>query len=370
MDSALVGSGGFFTTGRGAGRAGADFVTSPEVGVLFGAVVARALDGWWRELGSPDPFVVIEVGAGRGRLATDVLRAEPECAGALRYVLVEISPALRDAQRELLAIEPVADVLGPALGDPDDDADEPLRPVPGLGPLVASVEELPDSSWPGVVIANELLDNLPVDLVERRSDGWDEVRVGLVESSEGGGGHFVEVVVPAAPALVEAADSLAGGVDVPAGARLPVPVGAVAWLGNAARAIPSGFVTVVDYMADVGELLERGPVGWLRTYRDHDRGGSPLDDPGSGDITCDVPLDALLAEASRAGLTVDSVTPQAEWLRDLGVDDLVAEARRTYEATRAEGGLDSLAARSRVHEADALCDPAGLGAHRVVVLRR
>ena len=54
----------------GAGRAGRDFVTSPEVGQLFGALVARALDGWWRDAGAPDPFLVIEAGAGRGRLSS------------------------------------------------------------------------------------------------------------------------------------------------------------------------------------------------------------------------------------------------------------------------------------------------------------
>jgi SAM-dependent MidA family methyltransferase len=88
VELALYGEGGFFTRARGAGRAGRDFVTSPEVGPLFGALVARALDGWWRDAGAPDPFLVIEAGAGRGRLARDVLAAAPQCANALRYVLV------------------------------------------------------------------------------------------------------------------------------------------------------------------------------------------------------------------------------------------------------------------------------------------
>src|SRR5947209_5294916 len=73
---------GFFTRGHGAGRTGADFVTSPKVGGLFGRLVARALDREWHALGAPDPFVVIEAGAGDGTLARDVLRGEPECASA------------------------------------------------------------------------------------------------------------------------------------------------------------------------------------------------------------------------------------------------------------------------------------------------
>ncbi len=76
MEAALYGEGGFFASGRGARR---DFVTSPEVGSLFGMCVARALDGYWRALGEPDPFLVIEAGAGNGRLARDVWRADPAC---------------------------------------------------------------------------------------------------------------------------------------------------------------------------------------------------------------------------------------------------------------------------------------------------
>jgi SAM-dependent MidA family methyltransferase len=81
---------GFYTTGGAAGRRG-DFVTSVEVGPLFGAVVARALDAWWRELDRPDPFVVIEAAAGVGTLARSILQAGPDCAPVLTYVLVEQS---------------------------------------------------------------------------------------------------------------------------------------------------------------------------------------------------------------------------------------------------------------------------------------
>src|SRR5690242_16780312 len=89
MEQALYGREGFFTRGGGAGRAGRDFVTSPQVGPLFGALVARALDREWDAQGCPDPFMVIEAGAGDGRLAREVWRAQPRCITALRYVLVE-----------------------------------------------------------------------------------------------------------------------------------------------------------------------------------------------------------------------------------------------------------------------------------------
>src|SRR5215207_9169837 len=155
VDAALYDEeGGFYARGGGAGRAGRDFVTSPEVGTLFGALVARALDGWWRAAGAPDPFLVIEAGAGRGRLAADVLAAAPDCATALRYVLVERSPGLRAAQRDLLRVEPFEDALGPVVRD---DEDAPV-PVAGMGPIVTALDDLPAVPLTGVVLANELLD--------------------------------------------------------------------------------------------------------------------------------------------------------------------------------------------------------------------
>ena len=75
---------------------------------------ARALDRWWEELGRPDPYVVVEAAAGAGTLARDILAAGPACAPALRYVLVDRSAALREAQIGRLPLELPAFVLGPA----------------------------------------------------------------------------------------------------------------------------------------------------------------------------------------------------------------------------------------------------------------
>ena len=110
---------GFFAGGGGAGRSGADFLTSPEVGPLFGAVVANYLDSVWDRLGRPDPFVVVEAAAGRGALAIAVLAASPECTPALRYVLVERSESLRSRQAEHLPLSAPFEILGP-LVDPED----------------------------------------------------------------------------------------------------------------------------------------------------------------------------------------------------------------------------------------------------------
>jgi SAM-dependent MidA family methyltransferase len=329
--------------------------------VLFGALVARALDGWWRDLAEPDPFVVVDAGAGRGRLAADVLRAEPACTPALRYVLAERSTSLRAQQRELLDLEPAERALGPVLRTAPD---EPPVPVTGLGPLVTSLAELPAVAFDGVVLANELLDNLPFGVVERSHDGWLEVRVGLADD------RLVEVLVPAPPDVAVEADRVAAGATVTPGARLPLPVATADWLLRVGDVLRRGYLVVIDYADDAASLAARGPDGWLRTYRAHGRGGPPLVDPGSKDVTADVPVEHLLAAAARAGFHLVMHTPQQEWLSSLGVDDLADTAAAAWRERASVGDLEAVAARSRVHEADALIDPVGLGAHHVFVFEK
>ena len=331
-------------------------MTSPEVGPLFGVCVARALDDWWRTLGSPDPFVVMEAGAGGGRLCREVLRAEPACAPALHYVLVERSPAARDAQRALLTVEPFEHALGPARRD-----DEGVpQPVSGSGPIVTALDELPALSVDGVIVANELLDNLPFDLVERTERGWDEIRVGVTDD-----GRCCEVRVPASEEIVH----WLGDLDPPAGARIPVQRAVEAWIDDCASRLHRGVVLVIDYAAELDELVRRG-TAWLRTYRAHGPGTGPLEQPGTQDITADVLLETLRRDAARAGFTLASESTQAEWLRTLGIDDLVEEGRRRWAEGAARGDLEAIAGRSRITEAAALTDPVGLGAHRVLVLTK
>jgi NADH dehydrogenase [ubiquinone] 1 alpha subcomplex assembly factor 7 len=353
---------GFFARGGGAGRAGRDFVTSPEVGTLFGSLVARFLDGAWAELARPDPFVVVDAGAGRGRLASDVLRARPECERALRYVLVERSAGLRAAQRELLAIEPADRALGPTVRV---EPDEAPRPVGGVGPLVTSLPELPALEISdGVVVANELLDNLPFRIVERAGDRWTEIRVGL------DGAGFVEVPVQAAPDVATAADDVAAGAAIPHRARLPVPTATADWLAACGHVLRRGFLVVVDFADTANSLAARVQDQWLRTYRGHQRGEHPLADPGAQDITYDVPIEQLVTHARRAGFRLLETASQAEWLAALGIDDLADEARGVWRDRAAIGDLDAVAARSRVSEAAALTDASGLGAHTVFVFAK
>jgi SAM-dependent MidA family methyltransferase len=300
---------GFYEAGGGAGRAG-DFLTSPEVGPLFGAVLARALDTWWRELGEPPAFTVVEAGAGRGALAKAVLAAEPACRPALRYVAVERSAALR-------------------------------RQHPAG---VESVAAMPAEPFTGVVLANELLDNLPFGLLELRPDGWAEVRVtsSLTELAVPVGEPFEARLAP----------------DAEVGARVPVQRAARRWVAEALARVERGRVVVVDYADTTPSLARRPWTDWVRTYRGHGRGRSPLADLGLQDVTCEVAVDQLPAPASD--------TSQVEFLRAHGVDDLAGEARRAWEERAHIGDLRALTARSRAHEAAALTDDTGLGAFRVL----
>jgi SAM-dependent MidA family methyltransferase len=315
---------GFYASGGAAGRRG-DFITSPEVGPLFGVVIARALDGWWRQAGEPDPFVVVEPGAGVGTLARALLAAAPSCAPALRYVLVERSAALRAQHAAHLTLESAAFAFAP---DQRDD-EEPAPDLP-TGPIAVSLAEVPRVSA-HVIIANELLDNLPVDLV----DGQHEVRVGL------DGERLVETLVPT---------------DVRADGRVPVQTEAARWVRDACAV--SERVVIFDYADTTTSMATRPWTEWLRTYRGHQRGRGPLVDLGLQDITCEVAIDQLPAPASNMS--------QAEWLRAHGIDDLVDEGRRVWETRAAIGDLAAMAARSRVSESESLTDLSGLGAFRVL----
>lgn len=307
---------GFYETGGAAGRRG-DFLTSAEVGPLFGAVLARALDSWWFDLGCPAQYTVVECGAGPGTLARAVLAARHglACDQALRYVTVERSAAQR------------------------------LRHPDG----VEARESFDLRPFTGVVFANELLDNLPFDLVEWRGGGWREVLIDAAADDT-----FVEMLgAPVDNPLLPRTDT--------EGARLPVQSAATAFLADALARLEHGHVVLVDYASANSGFLDRAWHAWVRTYRGHERGGHPLDEPGTQDITCEVAHDALLAVA-----VPHEVGTQAAFLAAHGIDDLVEEGRAAWQAGAGIGGLAALRGRSRIREAEALCAADGLGGFTVM----
>ena len=308
MQLALYGEGGFYTTGGRAGRRGGDFITSPEVGPLFGTVIARALDAWWKELGSPSRFDVVECGAGPGTLARSILAAQPECLGAMQYVAVEISASQR-------ALHPQS---------------------------VESRETMPDDPITGVILANELLDNLPFRLFV--FDGsWMEAYV-----SQATGGQFIEVlrspdVVPSF--LPQTA---------PHGSRAPIQDTAASWVRECLAKISKGRLLLFDYCSTSTPGIALTPWReWLRTYRDQGRGTHYLTDPGSQDITAQVMLDQL-----PTGFT--SLT-QADFLKQWGIDDLVTEGNTYWENMKHAPDVAAMKMRSRSTEESSLCHSSGLG---------
>lgn len=357
MDLALYDpSDGFYSAGGHAGRRG-DFITSPEVGLLFGAVLARALDEWWDESGRPDPFVVVEAAAGVGTLARTVLEAAPRCLGALTYVLVEQSAALRTRHRDHLPITDPPLALAPRLVD-GDDIEQLTDESFGSGPRFVSLAELPAISVEGVVLANELLDNLPFDLVERTPRGWSEVRVGVDVDDP----HvFVEVLVPLADDDERLDLVTTCAPDTPLGHRAPIQRAAGEWLARALACVEGGRVVVFDYGDTTAALSARPWHEWLRTYRGQERGIHPLEAPGWQDITVEVAVDQLAVVGEP-----DEHTDQAAFLVAHGIEDLVAEGRRIWTERAHLGDLTALKGRSRVTEAEALLDPTGLGAFRVL----
>lgn len=288
--------------------------------------------------------MVVEAGAGSGALAASILVAAPACSAALRYLLVERSAAWRDEHARRLPLEPAGLVLGPmTVPDPD----EGVQPVKGVGPLVASLDALPAGPFDGIVLANELLDNLAFRLLERTADGWDEVLVGA---------ELAEVLVQA-PADA-AADARRLAPDAPIGGRIPLQRHAAAWLRTALDSLRAGRVVAIDYADATPSMARRPWTDWVRTYRGHHRGGAPLDHLGQQDVTCEVAVDQLPPTAADRS--------QAGFLRAHGINGLADDARRRWQERAHIGDLEALKARSTVNEAAALTDPAGLGAFRVL----
>ena len=352
---------GFYSQGGAAGRRRGDFITSPEVGPLFGAVLARAYDEWWRALGEPDPFIVVDCGAGTGTLANSVRLAEPACLAALTYVLVEQSPALRAHHADHLQLSAPELALGPHRGSTTTTSRR--RPSRGPGRGSSRVDSMPALSIVGVVAANELLDNLPFAIVERRRR--DRCREGRCRLARGAGRarrrqhRLVEQLVPAPERLARDAEAL-----VPAaadGARFPIQTRATTWLRDALAQVDRGRVVVIDYASTTPALADLPSSEWLRTYREHERGGPPLDHLGYQDITVDVCIDQLARVRPP-----DRDQTQAEFLRAHGLGDLVDEGRRIWNERAHVGDLEAVRGRSRINEAEALTDPNGLGSFRVV----
>ncbi len=306
MEQALYGPGGYFE-GTPVGARG-DFVTSPHVHPIFGELLGRAVRGMHEALGRPASFRIAEVGAGDGTLARQLLDALADLAPA--YVGVEIGAAARASLEATDGIDVRAELDGPA----------------------------------DVVIANELLDNLPFRIVR---DGR-EVRIAAEED------RFVETLIEPNDDVIAAAGERGEQV---------IPVGAHDFVDRLASTLTRGYALLIDY-GGIGTT--GGPV---HGYRDHRVVEDVLYAPGSTDITSGVDFGSLASYAERRGLTAfPSVTQQAA-LMALGFEGWFrSELERQQDLLQARVGLEAVRTWSGRSRATLLIDPAALGRLRWLVL--
>ncbi|NLC58680.1 MAG: SAM-dependent methyltransferase [Armatimonadetes bacterium] len=284
---------GYYATAPAPFSREGDFLTSPETHPAFGALVCRWLAGLWEEQGCPRRFDLVEVGAGRGTLASQILATAaerfPGLHTSLRYTLVEHHSRPPAEQTHAPRLRWVHDL-------------EVLGPVRGC------------------ILSNELLDALPVHRVQMTPQGLREVYVGCRD------GELVDVLdVPSTPAL--AAHLAWVGAALPVGAQGEIGLEAVAWYRRAARCLAEGALLTIDYGHRAPELYSpQRPCGTLLCYYRHTANEEPYRRLGTQDITAHVDFTALERAGEAEGLRTRCYTTQQEWLRSLGIADYLAGA--------------------------------------------
>lgn len=327
--TALYDPDGFFGGHRLRSEKAGDFLTSPEVSPLFGETLAVFVGA---ELDRVGGHRVVEVGAGSGSLLRPLLAA---LGREVEAWAVEVSPAARSSLGALLPADRV----------------------------VASLAEVPDPI-DGVILANELIDNLPVAIAIRDGDGWSERWVGAE------GGELALVGRSARPEVARWADRF--GLPCPDAGIVEVQLAADAWVTDAVGRLGRGTVAVVDYGDESENLAPRRQDGTLRTYRSHHLGPHPLAEPGATDITVDVNFTAVRSAAEAAGARAE-VFRQDDFLAGLGLRERLSTLRRReLELARSSDpgdAMERLGVRTVRTEAETLLHPRGLGDFRVLIAR-
>lgn len=327
---------------RKPGRGG-DFITSPELHPFFGMTLARQIADAWDQLGQPDVLTVREHGASSGGLAYDIMVAlsekAPDVLAALDYRLIDVN-----THRLEEAIAAMAEV-----GFPD---------------RVRAEHPTAISPAPGVVLANEVADALPVHRLIVRDGKLLERYVAL------DGDTFVNHDAALSPEVVDAdlPDYLiAAGIDITAltdGAELDVSPTAARWTADIARNLTQGMAIIIDYGYEAVSLFSQHRLdGTVRGYAAHRATDDPYLRVGEQDLTAHVDFTWLERAASNAGMQTIGLTTQAEFLINLGLGDWLVELQQQPDT-----GLDEYyraqAATMR------LIDPVGLGRFRVLGLAR
>ena len=320
MELSLYDPEGFFGGDTLRSEKAGDFLTSPEVSSMFGGTLASFVRIEHERIG--DPFRVVEVAAGSGSLLRPLLREYPVDALA-----VEASPAARQARTGLVEVS----------------------------------DRIPNTTR-GVVIANELIDNLPMALAQKVGDGWRERWVGL----EGSELTFLDA--PPRPEVTTWLEAYGG--DVTQDGWVEVQLMAEKWFADVIAGLEAGAIVIIDYGDTADGLLNRRMDGTLRTYRSHHLGPHPLAEPGETDITADVNFTALIDIATRSGAEVQ-YDRQDDFLASLGLRKRLSELRKAeLDAARSGEDMERLRLRTAKTEVETLLHPRGLGDFRVLVARK
>ncbi len=323
MEAALYDpGGGYYTTHAALGFEG-DYITSADLSPAFGRSLARGIADLWTLLGRPAAWDLVEVGAGRGILIRDLIvaleRERSEAAHGARPAIIEVSPHLRRQQAVTLEGR---DLRWAAAAR-------------SLGPIQ------------GIVFANEVLDAFPVNVLVRTEEGVREVYVDEKD------GALVETLHPPGQADLRwrVPETL------PLGGRWEVSPAAEGWVAGIAAALAGGYLLFIDYGGDEADLLTRQGAGTVRGFSRQRLVADPFADPGTLDLTASVNFTAVRRAAEGAGLRYAGSGTQRDVLVALGIREAAA---------RPTAPLDQLRAASRRSAIEALIDPNGLGAYRVV----
>lgn len=313
----------------------ADYYTSVDVHPVFGRLLARKFAEMWEQLDQPKQFVLVEAGAGEGRLARHILdfceARLPDFYGAVRYAAVERSASRREQAAARLERHTAAGRL-------------------------RSDAEIPPQIRAGCVFSNELIDALPVHRVVMRECRLQEIFVGCEH------GKFVDVIAPLSTCAINeyfAAQKIA----LHEGQYTEAGLEACDWITEVGRRIERGFVLTIDYGHRAGELFdERHMRGTLLAYKAHRVNEDFYASPGEQDLTAHVNFTALETWGQRSGLETEEFTSQTAFLLALGqpkeFEDLYDPGQAEAEQVRARLQLKTL-----IH-------PEGMGERFQVLLQR
>lgn len=317
MDAALYAPGlGYYAAGAMKFGAAGDFVTAPELTPLFGRTLAHAIAPVLAETGGD----VLELGAGSGRLAADVL-GELARLGALpsRYCILDVSADLRERQQDTLA-----------------------RAVPHLADRVQWLDALP-AHFTGVILGNEVLDALPVELVHW-SDAGPQVR-GVRVEGDGFAWQDRPIDDPVLRARAEALECVPDYVS-------EINLAADALIASLAACLDRGLILMVDYGFAASEYYHpQRHMGTLRAHYRHHALDDPFYLPGLCDLTAHVDFSAVAKAGMAAGLTLAGFASQAGFLLNSGLTELLMETPPT----------DAAAYLPQANAAQRLVSPAEMG---------